>query len=226
MYDDNLRFNGGDDCFDLTLEIFYDLWRKCGLHYEAYGDAFSTMLGSRARDYYYDNVCGRGYKFEMVLVHMRNHFETDERRRAMLTRWNNLSLPDIIKQNNSTPIIECFEKLLDELQKVQRCVPSEYRTDNSMKDRLISACQKVQACAYACFKPAPTYEALCSDLRSSIRTTEEPTDTDQAFQYDTTNQALLTDRRYHTNKLDNRKQQQNSETPGNRKRWTKKKCFV
>ena len=95
-----------------------------------------------------------------------------------------------------------------------------------MKDRLISACQKVQACAYACFKPAPTYEALCSDIRSSIITTEKLTDTDQAFQYDTTNLALLTDRRYHTNKLDNRKQQQNSETPGNRKRWTKKKCFV
>ncbi|RKF53768.1 putative glycosyl [Golovinomyces cichoracearum] len=79
----------------------------------------------------------------------RDHFETDERRRSMMIRRNNLSLLDLVRKNENKSLGECFESLLDEL-----------------------ACQKVKECGYACFKLAATFEAPCSDLRSSISTAE------------------------------------------------------
>jgi hypothetical protein len=63
-----------------------------------------------------------------------------------------------------------------------------------MRDRVINACKGIKACVYACLKPAPTLEGLCSDLRSSISAHESLQESAQA----PSNQAFYTDRRYHT----------------------------
>lgn len=66
MYTDDSKYSDGDDSFDLKLQIFYDLYRKSGLAYQNYGDAFSTMLRSKARDFYYTKISGLIYDLEVM----------------------------------------------------------------------------------------------------------------------------------------------------------------
>ncbi|RKF62677.1 putative glycosyl [Erysiphe neolycopersici] len=50
------------------------------------------------------------------------------------------------------------------------CLPSRYRGDESLRDAAVDAVRDVPECSFACYKPAPTFEALCADIRASIAT--------------------------------------------------------
>jgi hypothetical protein len=126
------------------------------------------MLREDALDYYYDNVNDKGFPFETMCHMIRSHFETEEHKQGMVTKWNSTALKTIMAKNEDKSAEECLEMLIKELRTIQRGLAPELRTEQILRDKLINACNDVESCVYACLKPAPTLEGVCSDLQSSI----------------------------------------------------------
>ena len=181
------------DSFSHKLTVFHDLCGKADVPRDIYTKAFSTMLREDALDYYYDNVNDRGFSFEIMCDMIRSHFETEEHKQGMMTKWNTTTLKTIIAKNEDKTTEECLELVIKELRTIQRGLAPELRTEQILRDKLINACNDVEACVYACLKPAPTLEGVCSDLQSSIiayKRTRESKWQSQAF---------YTDRKYRHN---------------------------
>jgi hypothetical protein len=193
MYQDKMKYGGAMDSFSHKLTVFHDLCGKADVPRDIYTKAFSTMLREDALDYYYDNVNDRGFSFEIMCDMIRSHFETEEHKQGMMTKWNTTTLKTIIAKNEDKTTEECLELVIKELRTIQRGLAPELRTEQILRDKLINACNDVEACVYACLKPAPTLEGVCSDLQSSIiayKRTRESKWQSQAF---------YTDRKYRHN---------------------------
>ncbi|TQS33459.1 hypothetical protein Golomagni_06196 [Golovinomyces magnicellulatus] len=135
MYDEKLKYGGSQDSFDFKLTIFYDLCTKAGINSDAYSSSFSTMLRDDALDYFYDSINNQ-----------------EEHKQAMMTTWNSMSLKSIIKQNDEKSLLDCFEILLKKLRHTQRRLSSEFRSEKFLRDKVINACNNIEACAYACIR--------------------------------------------------------------------------
>jgi hypothetical protein len=197
IYSDDMKYGGGEDSLDMKLQIFYDMCPKAGVPPGSYSSAFSIMLKGDARDYYYDKISGRGLTFSAMTKTIREHFETEERRQQMLSKWNTTTLRGIIRDNDSKDMVECFELLLKELQKAQKGLAEGYQTEDNLRDRLINACREVQECSFACFKPASTFEGLCAELRASIATASRVATSQKSSFNNELDSQFYTDRRYH-----------------------------
>ncbi|OXV09105.1 hypothetical protein Egran_03132, partial [Elaphomyces granulatus] len=124
-------------------------------------------------------------------------------------------------ENEDKSIEECLDILIKQLRKTQRGLSPEFRTEGSLRDKIINACNEVEACVYACLKPAPTLEGVCSDLRSSIIAYK------RIHESKPSNQAFYTDRKYRTGpRPQNRSDRQNNRYQGKSSNNFKKRCLV
>ena len=158
-------YSGSKDSLNLQLQIFYNNCRKAGITSEGYADAFDTMLKGDAREYYYDQISSRipALTFEEMIATINAHFETDEHRCRLMITWNNLSLMQLVSISDKTTI-ECLDDLIKQIQHTQRGLPASYKTEQMLIDRMVTACANVEECSRATFRPATTFEALCTDL--------------------------------------------------------------
>lgn len=67
-------------------------------------------------------------------------------------------------ENKDNSTAECFQVLVDKLQRIQQLLAKPYKNDKILKDRLLIACWNVEDCAHGCFRAAPTFEELYHDL--------------------------------------------------------------
>ncbi|RKF83292.1 putative glycosyl [Golovinomyces cichoracearum] len=58
--------------------------------------------------------------------------------------------------------------LINRLDKLQKSLSPEFRTDATLHDKIISACINIEACKMACYSPSPTVTGLTYDLKSGI----------------------------------------------------------
>ena len=158
------------DILDQKLQVFYDCCNKIGISQDHYHAAFSTMLKGRASNFYYDKLSGRGYDFNTLVSMTRTHFETEEKRQKYLSEWREINLLRTISENPDKSRLECFQAMIDKLQVVQRGLPREYQHDHILRDQVVNACRGVDECNLSLYKPAPTFEGLCADMRSAIGT--------------------------------------------------------
>jgi hypothetical protein len=127
----------------------------------------------------------------------------------------------IIAENEDKSIEECLDILIKQLRKIQRGLSPEFRTEGSLRDKIINACNEVEACVYACLKPSPTLEGVCSDLRSSIIAYK------RIHESKPSNQAFYTDRKYRTGpRPQNRFDRQNNRHQGKSSNNFKKRCLM
>ncbi|POS81788.1 hypothetical protein EPUL_005575, partial [Erysiphe pulchra] len=158
------------------------------------------MLKGKAREFYYDRVSGRNLQFQSMISQIQQHFETHERRQQMLQKWNMLTLSKFINQFPEKSVAQCFELLLDDMQKTQRGLAREYQSDSMIRDNLVNVCRDVKECAFACFKPSITCEALCADIRAAIGTSARIADKNNSSAYnmleDDRCEILYTNRKY------------------------------
>jgi hypothetical protein len=77
----------------------------------------------------------------------------------------------------------CLQLLIKKLRYLQHGLDYNLQTDNFLHSKLVTACQKLPACQYACFKPSDSLAGLTNDLQSFITTYEEshPNESTQAF---------------------------------------------
>jgi hypothetical protein len=215
MYNDESKYTGPNDNFDYKLDIFHDLCSRASVPETAKAKAYPTMLTSLALDHYYTNLCNvaRTLPFDQLCNATRNYFEGPEHRRSVLNKWNSTTLQTVIDKNTGKSTHDCLQLLIKELRHLQHGLDYNLRTDNFLHSKLVTACQKLPSCQYACFKPSDSLAGLINDLQSSITTYEEshPNESTQAF---------FTDRRFH------RQQPSRFPPPRPPRNNTTKRCFV
>ncbi|KAI6248324.1 hypothetical protein HI914_03614 [Erysiphe necator] len=172
MYREEDRYSGTSDSFDLCLGIFYDVCLKTGVNHQFFKDAFSIMLKGSAREYYHLHLMNNGLSFQDMTQKLRAHFETAERQLQMISKWKSITLLKTIEENPNKTVSECFELLVTEFRRTQLLLPQRFQGDLSLRDAIIDAVRDIRECSLACYKPAPTFEALCADIRASIATEE------------------------------------------------------
>jgi hypothetical protein len=172
IYNNDDKKYGGEeyDILDLKLQVFYDCCSKIGLPDTHYYSAFSIMLKGRASNFYYDKLSGRSYDFQTMINLTRAHFETEENHQKYLSEWRETTLLRTTSENPDKSKLECFELTVDKLQKVQRGLTKEYQYEHNLRDQVINACRGVEECNLALYKPSPTFEGICAELRSAIET--------------------------------------------------------
>jgi len=172
IYNNDDKKYGGEeyDILDVKLQVFYDCCSKIGLSDTQYYSAFSIMLKGRASNFYYDKLSGRSYDFQTMINLTRAHFETEENHQKYLSEWRETTLLRTISENPDKSRLECFQLTVDKLQKVQRGLTKEYQYEHNLRDQVINACRGVEECNLALYKPSPTFEGICAELRSAIGT--------------------------------------------------------
>jgi len=168
-----MRYDGEMyNILNMKLAIFYDCCRKVGLTSDQYHNAYSVMLKGRASAFYYDKLSVGDLNFDQMIYWTRVHFETEENRQEYMKEWRALTFFEVVKRNPDKSRLDCLQILFDKLQILQRGLTEFYQTDYScsLRDQVISACQGVKECEMCLFKPADTFEGVCSELRSSIGT--------------------------------------------------------
>lgn len=192
MYTEENKYGGNGDNFDFKLTIFHDLCDRADVPDVAKAKAFPTMLKDLAIDFFYaNNATQRNSSFEVMCDSIRAYFEGPEYKRGILTRWNETSLKSVMDSNDGKTTTDCLQLLVTTLRHLQHGLDPSLRTDVFIHNKIITACQEVPACQYACYKPSPTIAGLLNDLRSSIVTWEKS----HKEQLETS--AFYTDRRYY-----------------------------
>ena len=185
LYNDNMRYDGEMyNILNMKLAIFYDCCRKVGLTSDQYHNAYSVMLKGRASVFYYDKLSVGDLNFDQMIYWTRVHFETEENRQEYMKEWRALTFFEVVKRNPDKSRLDCLQILFDKLQILQRGLTEFYQTDYSLRDQVISACQGVKECEMCLFKPADTFEGVCSELRSSIGTAMRSREIQQFNNYD------------------------------------------
>ncbi|RKF51436.1 hypothetical protein GcM3_222033, partial [Golovinomyces cichoracearum] len=140
-YREQNKYNGKLDFLDQKLRVFFDMCTTFGVQQIQFASAFPAMLTGPAHEYYYDHLAGQGLNFVEICNRMKQHFETEERRYGMMKEWHKLSLITLIKNHPENSILNSFEILVSEMQKIRRGFDAEHQTDKAMKTRLQLACR-------------------------------------------------------------------------------------
>jgi hypothetical protein len=192
MYIDKLQYGGNNDNFDQKLKVFHDLCNRASIPKIARSQAFPTILRDMALGYYYDNFDSDQPKpLDDLCSAFRNYFEGPEYRQYRLALWESLTIETVMKkpENNDKSTHECLRLLISELRSLQHGLDPELRTEKLLRNKLISACQTLPACQYACYKPAKNLSNLIEDFLSSITAWEKANPQE--------NNTFFTDRRYY-----------------------------
>ena len=128
------------------------------------------MLRGLALNHYYTNLKSNplGVPFNKLCKAICNYFKGLEYKCNMLTQWNMTKLWTVIDKNTKKLTIECLQILIKDLWYLQHGLNAKLQTDDFLHNKLITACQEVEPCKYACYKPADTLAGLINNLCSSI----------------------------------------------------------
>ena len=175
VYNSDERKYGGEeyDILDTKLLIFFNCCKNIGLTKDQYYLAFPTMLKGDALEHYHTEMLGKITDIDKIVDKMRAQFETRENRQKYLSDWQRTTLQRTINENPGKTKLECFQLMVGKLKKIRQALPKDYRNENIIRDKVISACRGVAECSYATFKPADTFAGVCADLQSSLGTAME-----------------------------------------------------
>ena len=125
------------------------------------------MLSGQAQTYYYAN-CGNGSTFDQFCINMQLFFEGPKWQRLNLTKWQTISLTDIISTNPTLSTTECLCKLYTELDTIQRGVDPAYHGTVNLRENIIWACRGHPALAAGLTNPPGNISGLVNNLYTSI----------------------------------------------------------
>ncbi|KAI0991738.1 hypothetical protein K3495_g16449, partial [Podosphaera aphanis] len=170
---------------------------------------------------------------------VKEHFETEQSRQEYMTMWRSTTLLNTIANNPEKSKLECLQLTIDRLQHIQQGLSEKYQFEHTLRDQVINACQGIKACNLALYKPANTFEGVCSELRSSIATYERSKSQHSSFASENDHDHHWTDRTYVGRGINQRQNNshklQESKTsrgsfPSDRRDFRKvnqqKRCFV
>ncbi len=167
IYKDEDKFGGTGDNLNFKVTIFYDKCRRVSLPPNAYIHGASIMLLGQAQTYYYANR-GNTSTFDQFCINMQSSFEGPEWQRFNLTKWQTISLTDIISANPTLSTTECVRKLCTELETIQRGVDPAYHGTAHLRENIIRACRGHPALTASLTNPPLDTSGLVNNLYTSI----------------------------------------------------------
>jgi len=198
--DDKLKFRGDKyQYLQIEIIIFYENCEKVGLQEVDYNRGFSSMLGGRAREYYFERLARLRPRpdFRQMCEAIQTHFETSERRVAYQMEWMQISLQRTIEDNPDRSKLDCLEIVFADIRKIQPGIPPALSVDQQLRDRAHQAVLSVPECSLALMNPPLSWEGLCNALRSSIGTeTRSFKRHDQFVYYNDSEDQFFIDRSY------------------------------
>jgi len=119
VYNEEKKFGGSlYDVLDSKLKVFYDNCARISLDQGLYNVALPTMLKGRAAEFYYDQLSGKGYDFDYMILKLKVHFDTDENRQEYMTKWRETTFSRMIAVNPEKLKLEVLQMLFDKLQTI------------------------------------------------------------------------------------------------------------
>ena len=109
-------------------------------------------------------------------------------------------------ENEGKSTLDCLDIFINNLRHLQHGLDSQLQTELFMQNHLITACEEVPACRFACYKFNATLAGQITDLKNSISTYEK---THPKYATDT----YFIDRRYHGRPFSSRPQQRYLDRP-------------
>ena len=133
--------------------------------------ALPIMLRGMALTYYFTHLKNLT-TISAIQKGLRDYFEGEEYQKKIFTIWNAINLKQFIAQGHSTE--KTFQLLIDEMWQLRRGLTDDLRNDMTFYNKLFTACQGVNDCKVACFRPASTLTGLIRDIKSAIATYGRP----------------------------------------------------
>lgn len=168
LYKDEEKFAGTEDTIDYNITIFRVLCRNCQIGPNTYHLAISHMLTGDAKVFYYNEIAGKRLMFNEQIALLRLEYETPEREEGLNDRWHNTSLVDEMAKHPDMNIRECFDLTVKILTKAHRGLSKGDQKPLVLRGRLITACKGVEELEMALFRPSPTWNGLCAEIRNNI----------------------------------------------------------
>lgn len=91
----------------------------------------------------------------------------------MKHEWNTTTLAQYIKEYLTLSNRECLEKMISRPRELQTSLPSDYHSEEILKNILLTACVGIEETRIARQKVAPTLEGVVADLYTSTPTSDE-----------------------------------------------------
>jgi hypothetical protein len=98
------------------------------------------MLSDEALDYFYSNLqfC---YSFHEFCVNIKHYFENSEWYRINLTKWQTISIADIVASNSVLSLFECLRKMCFEMSTIQKDLNSAFVDSIQLRKNIIKVCR-------------------------------------------------------------------------------------
>ncbi|KAJ5550222.1 hypothetical protein N7461_004920 [Penicillium sp. DV-2018c] len=165
------KYGGGlYDNFEGKLRLFYHICGSAGLQEHQFGMAFRLMLTGKARAFYISKICGIVKDFPTMVELVRDRFGLQNYVSSFMI-WNETTFRSVIAQNPDKSRSECLEILFDTLEGIQPGLPSQYQSEDKLREQIIRACGGAEELGYKP-KPTSTLEMVQTELRLDIAISE------------------------------------------------------
>lgn len=164
-YRNENMYSGRDLVLDDCIKILMEQTHFYGISLAELPRAFPVILTGEASKYYYRHLVGSNYTLPQMIATLKTEFESKSKREDKFLQWSKMTL---IREQNK-PLIESFEKLKDDLQKLRSWMRPELQTDEMMRDKLYAACLDIPECDLALKERKPTFQQACDDIRYAVK---------------------------------------------------------
>ena len=167
IYKEEDKFSGTGDNFNFKVTIFYNKYRQVRLPPNAYIYSTSIMLSDQAQTYYYAN-CSDTSTFDQFYSNIQLFFKGLEWQHFNLTKWQTLSLTDIISANPTLFTTKCLQKLYTKLNTIQQSIDLGYHGIVHLCENIIQAYKSYFALTAGFTKPFLETSGLVNNIYTSI----------------------------------------------------------
>lgn len=152
--------------FGRKIALFHERCDQAGVNEEDKPRAYSIILRGLALQHYFDALQGRVFDLIDLVQATRERFITPEYTRALIQQWDDTTLHTVMTSSRDKTGNECLEILVSKLQNIQSSLPTPYKREEILHNKLLNAVKNIEACKLAYFKPADLLSGL---LRTYMR---------------------------------------------------------
>ena len=163
-----------DDNLDRKIELFELRSDQFGLPASERSMVIDIILADDALDYYLDKIRPLNLSYSEIIEMLRKRFNTKERIVKLKEEWDATKLTEYIKKYNNKTIKDVLELMIRRLSSLHRNIPN--KTEEDLRDKLLSATRGVDECRLAQQKPADTVQGVIADLHMALSTYKKESD--------------------------------------------------
>jgi hypothetical protein len=159
------------DILDDKVRMLYHTCQTLQIKYPQLHAIFLHALTGRAKDWLVQNVRPAA-SFAHMYQALKEHFDTESNQAQYYSEWTTLSFHSMRSEHLGKSNPELLQLLLDKLQFCQRALGNAYHGDQQLVRATLRACNGVPELRMALANPCKSFEALASQLRSTLAVEE------------------------------------------------------